>query len=198
MIDEIRGAIARGWCSPENSHKEMDSTLAEAISEEVLKLLEAKFTSDNSDYTKINNGQKMDTNEIYFPNGRREQFTDDELDFLKSKQENQYDTVVLQTNFKTQDIGSKSIYSATERYIKETVKLIDSCCNNLKDGGLIFIYGLPNYLSFLGEYLSTRNQDNFTYLFKYWIACEFKSELNNNALPASHIGLLMYLKTICF
>lgn len=119
----------------------------------------------------------------------------DELDFLKSKQENQFDAVVLQTNFKTQDIGSKCIYSATERYIKETVKLIDSCCDNLKDGGLIFIYGLPNYLSFLGEYLSTKNQDDFTYLFKYWIACEFKSELNKSALPASHIGLLMYLKT---
>lgn len=119
----------------------------------------------------------------------------DELDFLKSKQENQYDAVVLQTYFKTQDIGSKSIYSATERYIKETVKLIDSCCDNLKDGGLIFIYGLPNYLSFLGEYLSTKNQDDFTYLFKYWIACEFKSELNKSALPTSHIGLLMYLKT---
>ena len=48
MIDKIRGAVARGWCSPENSHKEMDSTLAEAISQEVLKLFDAKFTSDNS------------------------------------------------------------------------------------------------------------------------------------------------------
>jgi len=27
----------------------------------------------------------MDTNEIYFPNGRREQFTDDELLFLKKE-----------------------------------------------------------------------------------------------------------------
>lgn len=119
----------------------------------------------------------------------------DELDFLKAKQENQYDAVVLQTNFLTKVIGSKSIYSATERYIKETEKLIDSCCDNLKDGGLIFIYGLPNYLSFLGEYLRTKNQDDFTYLFKYWIACEFKSELNKSVLPTSHIGLLMYLKT---
>ncbi len=50
MISEIRGAVARGWCSPGNSHKEMDSTLAEAISQEMLKLFDAKFTSDNSDY----------------------------------------------------------------------------------------------------------------------------------------------------
>ena len=35
----IRGAVARGWCSPENSHKELDVVLAEAISQEVEKLL---------------------------------------------------------------------------------------------------------------------------------------------------------------
>ena len=33
--DLIRGAIARGWCSPENAHKEMDVVLAEAIVKEV-------------------------------------------------------------------------------------------------------------------------------------------------------------------
>lgn len=34
----IRGAVARGWCSEENSHKEMDCVLAEAITQEILKL----------------------------------------------------------------------------------------------------------------------------------------------------------------
>ena len=38
-IQIIRGAVARGWCSPENAHKEMDSILAEAISQEVQVLL---------------------------------------------------------------------------------------------------------------------------------------------------------------
>jgi hypothetical protein len=37
-IEEIRRAVARGWCAPENSAKEMDSDLAEAISQEILKL----------------------------------------------------------------------------------------------------------------------------------------------------------------
>ena len=50
MRNEIIGAIARGWCSPENSHKEMDTTLGEAIADEVMKVIDAKFTSDNSDY----------------------------------------------------------------------------------------------------------------------------------------------------
>lgn len=38
-ISGIRGAVARGWCYPENSLKELDSDLAEAISQEVLKFL---------------------------------------------------------------------------------------------------------------------------------------------------------------
>jgi hypothetical protein len=38
-IAEIRGAVARGWCAEGNAHKEMDSVLAEAISQEVHKLI---------------------------------------------------------------------------------------------------------------------------------------------------------------
>ncbi len=34
--EELLGAIARGWCTDENSHKDMDSDLAVAIYEEVL------------------------------------------------------------------------------------------------------------------------------------------------------------------
>lgn len=32
-------AVARGWCSPENSHKEFDATLGEAIAKEVIEAL---------------------------------------------------------------------------------------------------------------------------------------------------------------
>jgi len=35
----IRQAVARGWCAPENSHKEMDVVLAHAIAREVLATL---------------------------------------------------------------------------------------------------------------------------------------------------------------
>ena len=37
--EDVSGAVARGWCSPENAHKEMDSTLAEAIVKEVTRVL---------------------------------------------------------------------------------------------------------------------------------------------------------------
>jgi hypothetical protein len=36
-IEEIRGAVARGWCHPKNAHKVMDPDLALAISDEVYK-----------------------------------------------------------------------------------------------------------------------------------------------------------------
>lgn len=44
-MDEIRGAVARGWCHTKNSHKVMDSDLALAISDEVMSLLAANKAS---------------------------------------------------------------------------------------------------------------------------------------------------------
>lgn len=40
-IEGVRGAVARGWCTDENSGKEMDVDLAEAIVREVYALLAA-------------------------------------------------------------------------------------------------------------------------------------------------------------
>lgn len=37
-FEEVCGAVARGWCAPENAHKEMDIDLATAIAKEVWKL----------------------------------------------------------------------------------------------------------------------------------------------------------------
>lgn len=45
-IDDIRDAVARGWCYDINSNKEMDANLAEAISQEVHKL----FIADKEPY----------------------------------------------------------------------------------------------------------------------------------------------------
>jgi DNA modification methylase len=106
-----------------------------------------------------------------------------------------FDALVLKTNFDVDQIGKHSILKESDTFIQKTLPLIDKCCSKLKDGGLIFIYGLPNYLSYFGEYLSDKKQDEYSYLFKYWISCEFKAEENKGELPNAHIGLLMYLKT---
>ncbi len=94
-----------------------------------------------------------------------------------------------------EQIGKHSIVKESDLFIQQTLPLTDECCSQLKDGGLIFVYGLPNYLSYIGEYLSNKKQDEFSYIFKYWIACEFKAEEIENELPNAHIGLLMYLKS---
>jgi hypothetical protein len=41
--EELLGAIARGWCSEKNSHKEMDSDLALAIFDEVERQIKEHF-----------------------------------------------------------------------------------------------------------------------------------------------------------
>ena len=42
-INDIRGAVARGWCAEVNQEKEMDPALAEAISQEVAKLISEQW-----------------------------------------------------------------------------------------------------------------------------------------------------------
>lgn len=44
-LEELTGAVARGWCHPENADKQMDAELAEAIVDEVLPLIYRKIDS---------------------------------------------------------------------------------------------------------------------------------------------------------
>jgi hypothetical protein len=37
LEEQVRQAVARGWCDPRNAHKVMDVDLAEAIVEEVIR-----------------------------------------------------------------------------------------------------------------------------------------------------------------
>lgn len=45
-IEEIREAVARGWCHPETKHLVMDVVLAEAISQEVYRAQQHKKFTD--------------------------------------------------------------------------------------------------------------------------------------------------------
>lgn len=47
--EELRGAIARGWCVPANEHKQMDPELAEAINIEVRGLLEDLISTQRAE-----------------------------------------------------------------------------------------------------------------------------------------------------
>ena len=46
--EQIRMALARGYCYPENSHKEMDSALVNAMAEEVVKIITHKIPAQKS------------------------------------------------------------------------------------------------------------------------------------------------------
>ncbi len=104
-----------------------------------------------------------------------------------------FDAILLKTNFDYKDFGRPSFLNGENEFIAGTKNLIDKAKAYLKDGGLFFIWGLPNYLSFLAKHLG-KEKDNYNYLFKYWIGVEINSVLNEG-LPSSHIGLLMYLKS---
>lgn len=106
-----------------------------------------------------------------------------------------FDALIINTDFTTSDIGKKSIIDKNNTFLSKTFGLIDLCRPLIKDGGIFYIYGLPNYLSYLAEYLGDRKQDDYYYLFKYWIACEFFPKSNINTLPTAHVGLLMFLKS---
>lgn len=48
-IEEIRSAVARGWCHEKNARKVMDPDLAEAISHEIEELVCRKIVARSRD-----------------------------------------------------------------------------------------------------------------------------------------------------
>ena len=51
--EELMGAVARGWCHENNSHKEMDVDLAMAIVDEVLLELDRVVLTDDDLFDRI-------------------------------------------------------------------------------------------------------------------------------------------------
>ena len=54
-IDDIQGAVARGWCHKVNEHKVMDPDLANAIVEEITVLINTASDAAEDNYDKQNN-----------------------------------------------------------------------------------------------------------------------------------------------
>ncbi len=67
--------------------------------------------------------------------------------------------------------------------------LLNECARALKNGGLLFVQGQPDYLPALGVHLDRRLN------FKYWIAIESAMmRLRPGGLPSVHAGLLLFAK----
>jgi len=65
---------------------------------------------------------------------------------------------------------------------------LDECGRVLKNGGLLFVQGCPDYLPELGVYLDQRLD------FKYWIAIESTMQHRDNGLPSVHAAVLLFTK----
>lgn len=122
-----------------------------------------------------------------------EKFNSSEIDSVKGL----YDVIVVNTFFDIKEIKISSPVNESEinNRINITQQLIDKVSLFLKDGGLLFVYGLPKHLPFYAVNLNEKIVDDHHFLFKYWIALEFSNEDLAQPLPNSHIGILMYLKT---
>lgn len=108
-----------------------------------------------------------------------------------------YDVIVVNTFFEVSEIQNHSVVSEKEiiNRINISQNLIDKAAKLLKDGGLLFVYGLPKHLPFYAVNLNKKEIDEHHFLFKYWIALEFENKDLGQPLPNSHVGMLMYLKT---
>jgi len=106
-----------------------------------------------------------------------------------------FDSIIINTYFEIKDLHDDSIVSKESNYIQKTFDLINKASKVLKDGGLLFVYGLPKYLPFFAVNLNDSVVDDHRFLFKYWIGIEFNSSEEYQVLKNGHIGMLMYLKT---
>ena len=107
-----------------------------------------------------------------------------------------YDVVIYNTFFNVLELSNPPLPNyqlLRKEKIKEDLSKIFL---NINEGGLLFVYGLPAYLSSLGVFLNNLSDDKNRLIFKYWIAMEYKPEVYEGcSLPCSHVGMLMYLKS---
>lgn len=104
------------------------------------------------------------------------------------------DTILLNTKF---DISAKSrpVEPATFEVSIDTVNLVNESLRTLKFGGLLFVYGLPHELPYIGEFITNNNFEDTTGIFKYWITLEIDDVEAGETLEPRSMGLLMFLKS---
>ncbi len=118
-------------------------------------------------------------------------------DNLPELPESEFDVILLNTNFDIKEIYNIDIIeNAIITKIQNKLKnMLQSCFSSLKNGGLLFIYGIPKHLILYGELLNVIHDEKSKMLFKYWIGLDINDNPKNETLKPTHMGLLMYLKT---
>lgn len=72
--------------------------------------------------------------------------------------------------------------------IQQWIPYLDAATQALREGGILFVQGVPESLPELGVYLDGRLR------FKYWIAIESAPRILESGLPSVHAAVLMFVK----
>ncbi len=68
------------------------------------------------------------------------------------------------------------------------IPYLDAAIQALREGGILFVQGVPETLPELGVYLDGKLR------FKYWIAVESALQMRDHGLPSAHAAILMFVK----
>lgn len=104
------------------------------------------------------------------------------------------DVIVLSTFSNIDNYHKDNIAPANYQLSDHTIKLLDHCSRILRLGGLLFIYGNPHQLPFIGQYLYWLKDSNIEIIFKYWISLAIDNSPRNQTLKPISQGLLIFVK----
>lgn len=110
---------------------------------------------------------------------------------------NSLDVVLLNTKFNIDDIYNSNLIDLKhqKKIEKRILKTIKDIFYILKDGGFLFIYGIPKYLTFYGNILNRFRDKSGQLILKNWIALDILDQPRRNTLKSTHIGLIFSIKT---
>ena len=117
---------------------------------------------------------------------------------LREFENNTVDVLVVSTNSNPDekyDCPTDLNDDSTFRRLRNTKSILHSGFRILKNGGLLFVYGIPKWLPHLAVFLDSLENANSRMIFKYWIALDLDQRPREETLPPAHMGLLMYLKS---
>ncbi|NVM53057.1 MAG: site-specific DNA-methyltransferase [Candidatus Helarchaeota archaeon] len=116
---------------------------------------------------------------------------------LNSVLQDSFDVIIFNTFFTLEEKYSYQIPSNEDvsNFIEAKTQYLDNFFRILKNSGLLFIYGLPKWLPYIGNYLDSLKNDHSLMIFKYWIALALDKNEARRTLCPEHIGLLLYLKS---
>ena len=128
---------------------------------------------------------------IEFETNRGKLYHADCLDILPQIEEGTVDLIFADPpfNLKKEYANGRSDDLSISEYLNWSQKWIDECVIILKPGGSLYIYNIPKWCVYYGEYLNSK------LCFQNWIAIDMKNSFPiKDKYTASHYGLLYYTK----